>query len=166
MAVLEGVDFADVERNFVRRWAYPDFEWRAYDTFSPRNPLRMPLQSAQVAFVATSGAHLRGQAPFDISAGTGDGSFRAFPSSTLLEEIQLSHPGYDTRRASVDKNVVLPLDHLRAAAREGRIGRLSPTVYSFMGFITDTERLLEETAPEVAARLVSDGADLVLLAPT
>jgi len=76
------------------------------------------------------------------------------------------HRGYDTRRASADKNVVLPLDHLRAAARAGRIGALSPTVYSFMGYIADTERLLRETAPTVSANLVSDGADLVLLAPT
>ena len=166
MSVVEGVDFAEVERNFVRAHVFPEFEWRAYDTFSPRNPLRVPLQSAQVALVSTSGAHLRCQAPFDITAGTGDGSFRAFPTSTLLEEIQLSHPGYDTRRASLDKNVVLPLDHLRAAARDGRIGRLSPTVYSFMGYIARTDPLVEETAPEVAARLVSDGADLVLLAPT
>ena len=39
-------------------------------------------------------------------------------------------------------------------------------VYSFMGYIADTDRLLQETAPAVAANLISDGANLVLLAPT
>jgi hypothetical protein len=163
---MDGVNFADVERDFVRARLYADFSWRAHDTYSPLNPLRVPLQAAQVAFVTTSGAHLADQRPFDITAAAGDPSFRAFPTSTPLEEIQLTHRGYDTGRASADKNVVLPLDHLRAAARAGRIGGLSPTVYSFMGYIADTERLLHETAPAVAANLVSDGADLVLLAPT
>ncbi len=162
----EGVNFADVERDFVRARVYPEFSWRAYDTFSPLNPLRVPLEAARVAFVTTSGAHLADQASFDIRAAGGDPSFRAFPSSTPMEQIHLSHRGYDTRRASADKNVVLPLDHLRAAAREGRIGGLTPTLYSFMGYIADTQPLLEETAPAVAARLVSDNADLVLLAPT
>jgi D-proline reductase (dithiol) PrdB len=164
--VMQGVNFAEIEKDFVRARVFSDFQWRAYDTFSPFNPLRVPLQSAPVAFVTTSGGHLVDQAPFDIHAPGGDPTFRAFPSSASLEEIELSHRGYDTRRASADKNVVLPLDHLRDAAREGRIGGLSPTVYSFMGYIADTELLLEDTAPVVAARLASDGADLVLLAPT
>lgn len=164
--MTQGVNFADVERNFVRARVYPDFEWRAYDAFSPLNPLRVPLQSARVAFVTTSGAHLMDQAAFDIKSAAGDPSFRAFPISTPLDQMRLSHRGYDTRRASVDKNVVLPLDHLRAAAADGRIGGLSPTVYSFMGYIAETEVLLEQSAPRVAASLASDGADLVLLAPT
>ena len=119
-----------------------------------------------MAFVTTGGAHLPDQPPFDLRAAAGDPSFRAFPSSTPLAEIELSHRGYDTRRASADKNVVLPLDHLQAMAREGRVGGLAPTVYSFMGYIAETAPLVEETAPAAAARLAADGVDLVLLAPT
>ena len=78
----------------------------------------------------------------------------------------LTHGGYDTRRAGADKNVVLPLDHLRALAAEGRLGGLAPTVYSFMGYVADADPLVRGTAPEVAGRLVAEGADLVLLAPT
>jgi hypothetical protein len=69
--VMEGVNFADVEREFVRGRLYADFVWRVYDTFSPLNPLRAPLSSAQVAFVTTSGAHLSDQAPFDITTAAG-----------------------------------------------------------------------------------------------
>ncbi len=166
MTRISGVNFAEIEREFVRAKVYSEFTWRAYDTFSPLNPLRVPLEAARVAFVTTCGAHVADQPPFELRAAEGDSSFRAFPSSTALADIELSHRGYDTRRASVDKNVVLPLDHLRAAAVEGRIGSLAPTVYSFMGYIADTEPLIGDTAPAVAARLVSDGADLVLLAPT
>ncbi len=164
--MADGVDFAALERDFVRARINPEFTWRAYDAFSPLNPLAVPLRSARVAFVTTAGAHLPDQDPFDLAAPAGDPSYRAFPVATPLAELALSHRGYDTRRAGADKNVVLPLDHLRAAAAAGRIGGLTPTVHSFMGYIADTAPLLGESAPAVAARLRDEGADLVLLAPT
>jgi D-proline reductase (dithiol) PrdB len=126
----------------------------------------VPLAEARVAFVTTAGAHLADQPPFDIDSTAGDPSYRAFPSTTPLADVVLRHAGYDTRRASVDKNVVLPLDHLRALVDQGRIGELAPTVYAFMGYIADTAPLVRESAPAVARRLVEDRVDLVLLAPT
>ncbi len=163
--ITDGVDFAEIERDHVRSRLYPDFAWRAFDAFSPLNPLRVPLAAARVALVTTAGAHLPDQAPFDIAAAEGDPSYRAFPSVTPLADLTLSHGGYDTRRASADKNVVLPLDHLHAAVTEGRVGSLTPQVYSFMGYVADTDPLLEQTAPAVARQLIEDRADLVLLAP-
>jgi hypothetical protein len=35
-----------------------------------------------------------------------------------------------------------------------------------MGYIADTDPLVQDTAPAVASRLIADGVDLVLLAPT
>lgn len=161
----DGVNFAEIERDFVQRRIYPAFRWRAFDTFSPVNPLRVPVSAARVAFVTTAGAHHAGQQPFDIRDPAGDPTYRVFPSTTPLTDIVLTHRGYDTRRASADKNVVLPLDHLRALAEEGRIGSLGPAIYAFMGYIADTDPLVHVTAPEVAQRLRDDGVDLVLLAP-
>ncbi|MBW3634284.1 MAG: glycine/betaine/sarcosine/D-proline family reductase selenoprotein B [Chloroflexi bacterium] len=161
-----GANFAQIERDHVRSRVYAPFDWHPFDRFSPYNPLRVPLREARVAFVTTAGAHLPDQPPFDTDADAGDPSWRSFPVETPLAKLMLSHGGYDTRRASADKNVVLPLDHLRAFAQEGRIGSLAPNVYSFMGYVADTDRLLREEAPVVAERLIADGADLVLLAPT
>jgi len=163
---LAGVDFARIERDHVRRNLYPDFAWVAYDAFSPVNPPRVPLNEARVGFVTTAGAHLSAQPPFDTDADEGDPSYRAFPSTTPLHEIVLTHGGYNTGLASEDKNVVLPLDHLRALASEGWIGAVGPTVYATMGYVADTEPFIRETAPEIARRLVEDRVDLVLLAPT
>lgn len=165
-AMAAGVDFAEIERDHVRRNLYPGFTWSAKDAFSPLNPLRVALAKARVAFVTTAGAHLAEQPPFDTDSRAGDPSYRAFPSDTRLADILLTHTGYDTRRASADKNVVLPLDHLRALVEAGRIGELAPTVYSMMGYVADAEPLERETAPEIARRLVEDRVDLVLLAPT
>ncbi len=165
-ALEEGVNFVDVERDWVVGRIYADFRWRPYDDFSPYNPLRVPLSQARVAIVTTAGAHLADQEPFDIDSKSGDPSYRAFPSTTPLSDIQLTHTGYDTRRAALDPNVVLPLEHLRAAAQDGRIGELAPTVYSCMGYVAETDPFIDTSAPEMAARLVDEQVDLVLLAPT
>lgn len=160
-----GVNFAQIEREHVQRF-YPPFDWHPFDTFSPYNPLRKPLDAARVAFVTTAGVHLAEQPPFDVGADDGDPTWRAIPVETPLKDLVLSHGGYDTERASADRNVVLPLDHLRALAAEGRIGALSPAVFSFMGYITDTDRLLSREVRPIAEQLVADEVDLVLLAPT
>lgn len=165
MPNTSGVNFAQVERDHVRSRVYAEFDWHPFDGFSPYNPLRAPATKARVAFLTTAGVHLADQPPFDTAAAAGDSSWRAVPVETPLAELALSHSGYDTGRAGADKNVVLPLDHLRGLRDEGRIGSLSPDVYSFMGYVADTDRLLDE-ASTVAERLLADRADLVLLAPT
>ncbi len=161
-----GANFAQIERDHVRARVYAPFDWHPFDGFSPYNPLRMPVTEARVAFVTTAGMHLPDQPPFDIDADAGDPTWRTIPVETPLADLVLSHGGYDTRRARADPNVVLPLDHLRAFADEGRIGSLSSEIYSFMGYVSETDRLLDVEAPAVAAHLLADGADLVLLAPT
>jgi glycine/betaine/sarcosine/D-proline reductase family selenoprotein B len=160
-----GVNFAQIERDHVRARVCDAFEWHPFDSFSPYNPLPVPLAAARVAFVTTAGAHLPAEPPFDTGA-AGDPSWRAFPTETPLADLALTHAGYDTRRASADKNVVLPLEYLRALRNEGRIGSLAPETYSFMGYIAVTDRLLHVEAPAVAERLLAAGVDLVLLAPT
>lgn len=161
-----GADFALIEREHVRSRVYPPFDWHPFDRLSPYNPLRVSLAEARVAFVTTAGAHLADQPPFDTTAEAGDPTWRAFPVETPLAEVELSHRGYDTRRAAADKNVVLPLEHLRALQAEGQIRSLASDVYSFMGFIADTDALLLREAPAIAQRLLADRVDLVLLAPT
>ena len=166
VSVSSGVNFAQIESEWVRSQFYSDFAWHAYDDFSPYNPLAVPLARARVAVVTTAGVHLAAQPAFDTQADPGDASYRAIPSTTALTELRLSHLGYDTARAAQDMNVVLPLDHLRSLAAAGRIGALAPTIYSFMGYVADTAPLIETTAPEVARRLCDERVDLVLLAPT
>ncbi|HEV2128765.1 MAG TPA: glycine/sarcosine/betaine reductase selenoprotein B family protein [Thermomicrobiales bacterium] len=160
-----GVNFADIERSWVQGRLYPDFGWRAFDRFSPVNPMRVPLEESRVAFVTTAGAHLADQPPFNLGT-TGDPSFRAFASNTPLDDLVLTHGGYNTRRTTEDKNAVLLLDHLRHAAATGVIGSLAATVYSFMGYVANTAPLMQESGPAVARRLIDDQVDLVLLAPT
>jgi len=55
------------------------------------------------------------------------------PAGASTDELVVRHPGYDIRSASNDPEVALPRSLLLEAEKDGRIGRLSSTVYSFVG---------------------------------
>jgi D-proline reductase (dithiol) PrdB len=160
-----GVDFARLERDWVRTRTYPAFEWLPFDDFSPVNPLARPVAEARIAIVTTAGAHVADDQPFDTVSKAGDTTFRAFPAQTPVGDLVLSHSGYDTALASEDINVVLPLDPLAEIEREGGFDSLTPTIYSTMGYIAEPGRFFESTCQEIARRLVDDNPDLVFLAP-
>jgi len=133
----------------------------------PWTPLRRPLAEATVALVTSAGVHLAADPPFDMDDRDGDPSFRALPWDAPRPDVTITHKYYDHSAADRDLNVVLPVDRLRELVDEGRVGAIAPRVYSFMGHVDGRHlaTLMEATAPEVARRLVADGADAVVLTP-
>ena len=97
----------------------------------------------------------------------GDPSFREIPSDARKTDLTITHDYYDHSAADRDINVVLPLDRMREFAAERRIGGIAPFAYGFMGHIHGRHLsiLLAESAPEVARRLRSDGAEAAILTP-
>ncbi|HXG91428.1 MAG TPA: glycine/sarcosine/betaine reductase selenoprotein B family protein [Blastocatellia bacterium] len=162
---LADANFVEVEKQFIRERGYPDFDWVSYGTPSPVNRLTKPLPECRVAMVTTAGAHLKTDLPFNLRSRIGDHTYREIPNEANLNDLVLSHVGYNIVRVSEDKNCVFPLDRLRELESEGIIGALATRHYSFMGYIAVTEPLINETAPEVAEKLKADEVDLVLLAP-
>lgn len=157
-------NFAQIERDFVRKMALPDFDWQHFDAPSRINPLQVPLSNARVALVGTAGAYIKAtQHPFELNR-DGDPSFREIPSSTPISELGLSHLGYDTRRALQDPNVVFPLERLRELKERSLIGDLAPRAFSFMGYCPQVAAL-QENAAQVASQLAADKVHLVLLVP-
>jgi D-proline reductase (dithiol) PrdB len=136
-------------------------------TTTPWAPLRVPLARATIALVTTAGVHAVTDPPFDMADPDGDPSFRVIPADAPRATLTITHRYYDHRAADRDLNVVLPLDRLRELAAEGRVGGLAPRAYGFMGHVDGRHvpTLIERTAPEVARRLVADGADAVVLTP-
>jgi len=55
------------------------------------------------------------------------------PTEASTDDLVVRHPGYDIRSVSADPEVALPRSLLVEAEKDGRIGRLSSTVYSFVG---------------------------------
>jgi len=133
---------------------------------TPWHPFTKRLKDAKVALVGTGGIYIKGeQEPYVTD---GDASFRSIPSSTPAERIGISHTHYDTTGADADANVVFPIDRLREMEAAGAIGSLAETAYGFMGYIVrdQVQTLLDESAPEVARRMVADGVDAAVIGTT
>lgn len=136
-----------------------------FDT-SPWNPLKRALSEARVALVSTGGVYIKGQQePYNTD---GDTSFRVIPKHTPEELLGVAHTHYDTSGALKDINVVFPYERLQEMEQEGLIGSFAELCYGFMGYIPSplVPSLLEESAPEVAGRLIADGVDAVLIGST
>ncbi len=157
--------FPEVEKQYVREKAYPKFDWVAFAEPSPVNLLDKPVSQCTVALVTTAGVHVKTDPPFNLRSAIGDHTYREIPNGVSLDDLRLSHIGYDIKRVSADKNCVFPLDRLRELPAQGVIGAVAPRHFSFMGYVAETDPLTKETAPEVAEKLKADRVDLVLLAP-
>lgn len=126
-----------------------------------------PLGESKLALVTTSGIHHVDQAPFDMSDEKGDPSYREIDGETIFDGFKITHDYYDHADAEKDPNIIFPLERLNEIAREGKIGKIARTHYSFMGHIDGPHiaTLVQETAKEVAEKLKNDQVDLVLLTP-
>jgi D-proline reductase (dithiol) PrdB len=120
-----------------------------------------PLPERRVAIVSSAGLVRRGENPFRGR----DADYRAIPSDTRAADLLISHISinFDRTGFQEDWNVVFPLDRLRDLEREGAIGSVADTHYSFMG-ATDPVQMVSH-AREVAGRLKQDGVDAAILPP-
>ncbi|CAN5257133.1 glycine/sarcosine/betaine reductase selenoprotein B family protein [soil metagenome] len=124
---------------------------------------KKPLKGSRLALVTTGGVHLPEQPRFDIDDPAGDCSYREIPTSA--DDLTWTHAYYRPDEGS-DLDAVFPLETLRRLVRDGVVGELSGRHFSFMGAIHDPTQLVENTAPEVAGKLVEDHVDIVLLTPS
>ena len=124
---------------------------------------KKPLHESRLALVTTGGIHLPDQPRFNIDDAGGDCSYREIPSGAT--GLTWTHAYYRPDEGS-DLDAVFPLATLRGLVADGLVGEPGPRHFSFMGAIHDPAPLVEETAPEVAGKLVEDGVDAVLLTPS
>lgn len=122
-----------------------------------------PLDECRLALVTTGGVHLPAQPRFDIDDPLGDCSYREIP--TDASDLTWTHAYYRPEEGT-NLDAVLPLRAVRGLVAEGIVGELNGRHFSFMGAIHDPAPLAEETAPEVARKLVRDGVDVALLTPS
>jgi D-proline reductase (dithiol) PrdB len=146
---------------FMKAYPYRKVDW------NPGARLVKPLRDARIAVVTTAAFFKPDQPPFDVSIRGGDFSYRVLPLGTELASLRNAHrsDAFDSSGIASDKNLALPLDRLKALAKEGAIGSVAPRHFSFMGSISAPGRLIDRTAPEVARMLVEDAVDAVFLTP-
>ena len=135
---------------------------------TPWTPMVKKLSDSKVALVTSAGLHLRTDKPFISAHEGGDTSFRVIPRSAKAGDILQSHTsiGFDHTGIYRDINVTFPMERLSELESKGKIGSLSDNYYSYMGALRDVTGIIENTGPEVAQRLRSDGVEVVLLTPT
>jgi D-proline reductase (dithiol) PrdB len=122
-----------------------------------------PLEECRLALVTTGGVHLPEHSRFDIDDPLGDCSYREIPADAA--QLTWTHAYYRPDEGA-DLDAVFPLWTIRELAAEGVVGELNRRQFAFMGAIHDPGPLIDETAPEVAAKLADDGVDAALLTPS
>ena len=137
-----------------------------FDRVQPAPPVP-DLAQTTVALVTSGGIVPRGN-PDHIESASAS-KFGAYSLAGLEalsgESHQTAHGGYDPTAANADPNRVLPLDVARDLEREGAIARLHERYYATVGNGTSVERARGFGA-EIAARLVADGVQAVILTST
>lgn len=136
----------------------------------PWTPLSKPLKHATLALVTSAGISLKIDPPFDMEREKkeptwGDRSFRAIPKETREEDINVNHLHINTQYILEDMNVMLPLGRMKEFEREGLIGRLAPTSYSFYGMQWESTEFLTEAIEPMSERMKEEGVDAVMLTP-
>jgi len=166
VARLDDVEL--VERLFLKGYPFVRYSPKPGDPIANAvTPLLKPLKECTVALVTTAGLSLPDQPPFDVTIKMGDSSFREIPSDISPQSLEMNQRSWSFDQTGVlrDRNLALPLDHLREMHERGEIGSIAPHHYSFMGSIVGPAKLMKESAPEVARLLKSDSVDVVLLTP-
>jgi D-proline reductase (dithiol) PrdB len=143
----------------------PEFQFSTFST-SPWTPLTKDIRECKAALITTGGLHLKTDVPFDTRYLEGDCSYRQLPNTVTADEIMVTHESYDHRHINKDLNCVFPIDRFRELERDHVIRSLASTHYSFMGHIYVTEPLVNETALEVAQKILADKVDFAFLTPT
>ncbi len=120
-----------------------------------------PIKERRVAIVSSAGLTLRDHSRFV----GGDKDYRAIPVETASSDILMSHVslGFDRTAFIQDINTVFPVDRLQDLAKEGYIGSVAKTHYSFMG--GSSPEGMEPYAQEVARHLKRDNVSAALLLP-
>lgn len=145
----------------------PDEEFKG---FIPWTPMARPSSQSTIALVTSSGISLKSDSPFDMEREKreplwGDRSYRAIPRGTTERDIDINHLHINTTYARQDINVILPLGRMAEFEKEGVIGRLAPTAYSFYGFQWQNTDFLKEAIEPISKRMKLEGVEAVLMTP-
>lgn len=137
---------------------------------TPWNPLSKPLEECSVTLISSAGIHLKGDIPFDLDRERreptwGDPSYREIPSSAGQDDVEYTHMHIATDYLEKDRNVAWPVDRFLEFEREGKIGRMTSTLYSIYGYVPNFHLLLKQTAPKIVSRLKEEGVDAAFLFP-
>ena len=131
----------------------------------PWTPFIGELSDKTFALVTSGGLYLKGSQPaFNTESIHGDTSFREIPKSVHPEELGIAHGRYDPSLAEQDLNTIFPIDRFMELEKEGIIGKLADTHYSF-SYVNDVVTFVSKTVPAVIEGIKAQGVDALFLVP-
>jgi D-proline reductase (dithiol) PrdB len=136
----------------------------------PWTPVSKPQSKVTVALVTSAGISLKSDPPFNMEREKrepiwGDRSFRIIPKGKTEKDIDVNHLHINTTYIKQDINVILPLARMAEFEKEGIIGRLAPSAYSFYGFQWRNNDFLKEAIEPISKKMKLEGVEAVLLTP-
>jgi D-proline reductase (dithiol) PrdB len=154
----------------LRAWMTKDIPLEEFSGDTPWTPLNKPLRETTFSLMTSAGISLKSDPPFDVERekrepAWGDPTRREIPKTATHADIDVNHLHINTDYIKQDINVMLPLARFQEFEKEGLIGRLATTCYSYYGFQLEPKVLLEETMPKVAAKMKEEDVEAVLLTP-
>ncbi len=151
--------------NFTNAYQKFSMSHTTENTSMPEAFLQKPLEQCKVALVSTAGVHLKSDEPFEVDNPAGDPSFRIIPSDVSEQELTVTHIYFDTKFAKTDPSIVFPLQQLKEAAADGKIGSVSSINIGLNGGILDTAIAEKDFIPKVVELFHNEGIDAALLVP-
>ncbi len=141
-----------------------------YEGPIPWTPMAKPLSDASFALVTSAGISCKGDPPFDMEREKkeptwGDRSFRKIPRTASEKDIAANHLHINTSYILQDMNVILPIARFDEFEKEGTIGRLAETHYSFYGFQWENTAFLDNAIAPMAEQMKKEAVDSVFLTP-
>ena len=143
---------------------YQPYRWfHAGEDPVPFTPLSKKIKECRVGLLSTSGAYSLGQSAYHYKD---DSSLRNIDKNCSNGNIRFSHITENyLENPRKDPNCILPLGQLLRMEKEGKIGELADQVFSCMGGIYSQRKVLEDIAPNVYSRFLSQEVDVALLVP-
>lgn len=151
--------------NFTNAYQKFTMSHMAENKSLPEAFLQKPLSKCKVALVSTAGVHLKSDKPFDVDNPVGDPSYRIIPANVTEQELTVTHIYFDTKFAKTDPSIVFPLQQLREAAADGKVGSVSNINIGLNGGILDTALVEKDFIPKVVDLFHNEGIDAALLVP-
>ena len=131
----------------------------------PWTPYKGRPSGHTFALVTSGGLYLKdSQQPFDTESIHGDTSLREIPKTVRQDDLGIAHAHYDHSLAEQDINIIFPIHRFVELEKEGIIGKVADTHYSF-SYVNDVVTLVTKTVPDFVTRIKAQGIDALLLVP-
>ena len=128
------------------------------------SPFQKKLLESKITLISIAGAYLRNQVPFTKKERDDDYDFREIPTGFSRANLKFYPLGWEPSEAKDDLNVVIPIERLILLQKEGLIGKIDETVYSFVGYNKKRE-ILSKNINKIARAVHKSGSDGVFIVP-